>query len=148
MQMMESRNNFENNYGSMNFCRNSSSSKFSLSSVSEKLPNNSDDDLKQQTNPNMYIMSSDYQDQTSLQFHQPQPNVTPNSSAQWNNSPFFINDEIYGFVNTQHNMPDVSQITANSSETNGNVIDNLAELYSPAIITNSDRNSSNSDDTL
>ncbi|CAG8469519.1 10674_t:CDS:2 [Cetraspora pellucida] len=201
MQMMESRNNFDNNYGNINTCRNSGTSKFSLSPVSEKLsasPNTSDDDLKvkyssspehteyqsnrspsqtslsdklnlaptslsspshylqphsspshkQQTNPNMYIMSSDYQDQPSLQFHQSQPNVSPNSSAQWNNSPFFMNDEIYGFVNTQHNMPDVSQITTNPSETNGTVIDNLAELYSPAMMANSDKSNSNSDDSL
>ncbi|RIB16631.1 fungal-specific transcription factor domain-containing protein [Gigaspora rosea] len=194
MQMMESRNNFENNYGNIGFYRNSNTSKFSVNEKLSTSPNISDDDLKvkyssspgpneyqanrspsqsslsdklnltsppthylqqhaspthkQQTNPNMYIMSSDYQDQTSLQFHQSQPNVSPNSSSQWNNSPFFINDEIYGFVNSQHSIPDMSQITANSSETNGAVIDNLADLYSPAMITNSDKNNSNSDDTL
>ncbi|CAG8617631.1 1713_t:CDS:2 [Cetraspora pellucida] len=89
---------------------------------------------QQQTNPDVYMMSPDYQDQTSLQFNQPQSNIghhiLSNPTAPWDQPPFFMDSEIYGFVNAHNYMLGVSQITDNSSETNGSLIDDLTGLYS------------------
>ncbi|CAG8508336.1 19878_t:CDS:2 [Racocetra fulgida] len=69
---------------------------------------------QQQTNPDVYMMSPDYQDQTSLQFNQPQSNIghhiLSNSTAPWDQPPFFMDNELYGFVNA-HNYSLIDDLT-------------------------------------
>ncbi|CAG8545135.1 29366_t:CDS:2 [Racocetra persica] len=69
---------------------------------------------QQQTNPDVYMMSPDYQNQPSLQFNQPQSNIghhiLSNSTAPWDQPPFFMENELYGFVNP-HNYSLIDDLT-------------------------------------
>ncbi|RIB00871.1 fungal-specific transcription factor domain-containing protein [Gigaspora rosea] len=74
-----------------------------------------------QSNSDMYMVTSDYHDQTTLQFNQPNigHHILSNSTGSWDQSSFFMDNDLYGFVDPHNYM-----------ETNGSLIEDLTGLYS------------------